>query len=440
MDREKTKQQSRRFFFWNVGAFAVIFLLLGMIILQLLQISAYRQTDLSLMQMAQDKDRLEMEINRYQFNNPIWSAPDANGQMDARPNEFNSQFILWSKDGKILNQSLLGGRLNQLSNLPFSTDNISKIVSIKISSTQSNSEMSFHSIMVRVKDAGSNVAYIQILTNTDQIAASMKNFQQILIICMLIFWLLSIALSYSLSRMSMKPILKSWRKQQEFVENASHELRTPLTIIQNNLQKLFTKPNNTIIEESESIAQALTETRRLTGLTSDLLTIARSDANEMVLDKKEIQPKEFIAELVKPFHEIAEMDEKQFLLKNEADRPVLVDPQKIHQVLVILLDNALKYTKAGDAITMISKTNNDHWLIEVQNTGPSIPDGDKKRIFERFYREDASRSKETGGYGLGLAIAKQIILEHRGKISVHDLAPHGVVFQISLPIKKNPKK
>ncbi|MGK9326302.1 histidine kinase dimerization/phospho-acceptor domain-containing protein [Aerococcus urinaeequi] len=78
----------------------------------------------------------------------------------------------------------------------------------------------------------------------------------------------------------MKPILKSWRKQQEFVENASHELRTPLTIIQNNLDHLFTKPNAKIIDESESIAQALKETRRLTGLTTDLLTIARGDANE----------------------------------------------------------------------------------------------------------------------------------------------------------------
>ena len=75
-------------------------------------------------------------------------------------------------------------------------------------------------------------------------------------------------------------------KQQEFVENASHELRTPLTIIQNSLERTFTKPNHTIIEESESIAQALAETRRLTGLTADLLTIARSDSNQQMLAKR----------------------------------------------------------------------------------------------------------------------------------------------------------
>lgn len=84
----------------------------------------------------------------------------------------------------------------------------------------------------------------------------------------------------------MQPIMNSWRKQQEFVENASHELRTPLAIIQNSLQQLFTKPDHTILEESEPIAQALNETRRMKGLTEDLLTLARSDSNELLLQKK----------------------------------------------------------------------------------------------------------------------------------------------------------
>ena len=119
------------------------------------------------------------------------------------------------------------------------------------------------------------VAYVQVLENTNQINLFLcEHSKRFLILCMIVFWLGSIGVSYYLSKLNMRPILASWRRQREFVENASHELRTPLTIIQNSLEHLFTKPNHTIIEESESIAQALSETRRLTGLTSDLLILS----------------------------------------------------------------------------------------------------------------------------------------------------------------------
>lgn len=263
----------------------------------------------------------------------------------------------------------------------------------------------------------------------------MKTFETTLIICMIIFWLISIGISFYISKMNMQPIMHSWRKQQEFVENASHELRTPLAIIQNSLQQLFTKPDHTILEESEPIAQALNETRRMKSLTEDLLTLARSDSNQLMLQKEAVDPKEFIQQLAQPFQEIAEMNDKQFVLENFADQPMLIDEKRIHQVLVILLDNALKYTEAGEKIILQSEISNDNWLIEVKNNGPSISDEDKKHIFERFYREDRSRSKETGGYGLGLAIAKQIITQHKGKLTVRDWEPRGAVFQIKLPMK-----
>lgn len=229
--------------------------------------------------------------------------------------------------------------------------------------------------------------------------------------------------------------MSSWRKQQEFVENASHELRTPLAIIQNSLQQLFTRPENTIMEESEPIAQALNETRRLSGLTNDLLTLARSDSNQLLLQKEALDPQPFIQQLAQPFQEIAAMQDKRFVLENFANEAVTVDEKRVHQVLVILLDNALKYTDAKDKIILQSEISNDHWLIEVKNSGASISDEDKKQIFERFYREDQSRSKETGGYGLGLAIAKQVITQHKGKLTVRDWQPQGVVFQIRLPLK-----
>ena len=173
----------------------------------------------------------------------------------------------------------------------------------------------------------------------------------------------------------------------------------------------------------------------MNGLTEDLLTLARSDSNQLLLQKEAVEPKAFIQQLAQPFQEIAEMKDKQFVLENFADKPMQVDEKRIHQALVILLGNALKYTEAEDKIILQSEISNDNWLIEVKNNGPSISDEDKKHIFERFYREDRSRSKETGGYGLGLAIAQQIITQHKGKLTVRDWEPRGVVFQIKLPMK-----
>lgn len=338
--------------------------------------------------------------------------------------------VLWSAEGEILNQDGLGDIYSQITSLDLSTETLDEVEEVTI--TDESQEYHFRTITSTAPENTGNVAYITVLSNTDQIDNAVANFQQILIVSLIFFWLISIGIAYHLSRVNMKPILKSWKKQQEFVENASHELRTPLTIIQNNLDHLFTKPNAKIIDESESIAQALNETRRLTGLTTDLLTIARGDANEQTLDLKltDIQP--FIKHTTDPFRDLATLADKEFKLFNNGKAIVKVDQKKIHQVLVILLDNALKYTQAGDTITVDSHASKRHWYIYVKNTGSNIAEEDKDRIFERFYRDSASRASETSGYGLGLAIAKQIIEDHEGSITVEDGHPQGVIFTIRL--------
>lgn len=441
MNGDITRKQRSRFFITNVAAFALIFFLLGFITLQILNQSAYRETDLSLEKTDFDSRTVQLEIQRYQRGDPFLNPNQMEQNrtnmeqplMEPSNDRFNTQVILWSENGEILNKAAIGGRFNQIKELKMDTKNLNTIQNIELNEENDSSTLSFRSITKKAETNQVGVAYIQILENTNQIKNSLATFRTIMILCMVVFWLISIGISYYLSSLSMRPIILSWRRQKEFVENASHELRTPLTIIQNSLERTFTKPNHTIIEESESIAQALAETRRLTGLTADLLTIARSDSNQQMLAKETIAIAPFIQELAKPFQEIAKMNNKQFVLENLATTTAVFDPKKIHQVLVILLDNALKYTSQGDKITLLSEISNKYWLLEVRNTGPSISDEDKKHIFERFYREDRSRSKETGGYGLGLAIAKQIVEEHKGQISVRDLQPKGVIFQIRLP-------
>ncbi|MBG7766291.1 HAMP domain-containing histidine kinase [Enterococcus faecium] len=446
MNGDITRKQRSRFFATNVAAFAFIFFLLGFITLQILNQSAYRETDLSLEKINFDSRTVQLEIQRYQqgdpFLNPTQTEQNRTNMeqplMEPSNDRFNTQVILWSKNGEILNKTAIGGRFNQIKELKMDTKNLNTIQNIELNEDSGSSALSFRSITKKAETNQDGVAYIQILENTNQIKNSLATFRTIMILCMIVFWILSIGISYYLSSLSMRPIILSWRRQKEFVENASHELRTPLTIIQNSLEHLFTKPNHTIIEESESIAQALSETRRLTGLTSDLLTIARNDSDQQLLSKQMINTQEYIEQLVKPFQEMAIIDGKEFILHNDATLEVPIDEKKIHQVLVILLDNALKYTNPEDKIILDSSVNHKEWLIHVKNTGPSISEEDQARIFDRFYREDQSRAKETGGYGLGLAIAKQVIEQHHGQISVSNYLPQGVDFKVQLPLK--PKK
>lgn len=437
MKEEITNKQQRRLFFFNILAFGGIFLLLGLIILQLMHSLAYQQTDKMLNQVMNQPTLVQLEIDRFEqedFFTPQLETPDKQPpNKDFKGiNRFNTQIILWSKSGKILNKALLGGRFNELTELTLDKKQLGKVKELKLN----NGQLSFHSLTYQYIGNHSQVAYVQILANTNQVSDSMGVFQTILVVCMLIFWLLSIIVSFYLAKFNMKPILKSWQKQQEFVENASHELRTPLTIIQNSLQKLFTQPNHTILEESETIAQALNETRRLNSLTADLLTIARSDANQQILEMTEFKIDTFLSPIVEPFIEMAEIEEKTFTFENLTFDNLTADQKRIHQLIVILLDNALKYTNKGDQIKVTSRINRNYWQLEVQNTGPSIDDEHKKHLFERFYREEDSRNKNTGGYGLGLTIAWQIVKEHKGKIEVSDIAPQGVNFICKLPLKK----
>ncbi len=435
LNHELSNKQRIRFFLTSASAFAALFVLLGIIVFQLLQVSAYNQTDMSLSEMTTNRTLIEREISRLNQSDPFIDFPfDKPLPEGFTPQEelFNTQIILWTENGEILNKEVLGGRYTQLNTLTLDATKLNEIIPVVLA----ESNLSFRSITIENSESlSSEVAYIQFLTNTNQIDDSLTTFQWILFVCMFIFWLISLGVSVFSSKMNMKPLLLAWQKQQEFVENASHELRTPLTIIQNNLQHLFTRPNQTILEQSPRIAQALSETRRLTNLTNDLLLIARSDGNQATIQPEETDIDRFLEQLIQPFVEIAEMQDKTFHFTNEISEPLSFDASKIHQVLVILLDNALKYTQAKDEIQLVAKQINPKWWqVVVRNTGSTIPDTQKKLIFERFYREEQSRNQETGGYGLGLAIAKQIVKNHHGKLFVSDWTNQGVQFTLRLPI------
>ena len=301
-----------------------------------------------------------------------------------------------------------------------------------ILSDSNSNKLNFRSVTKAVNYE--DVAYVQFLSNTNQTEDTMAFFRIVLIICMIIFWIISIFVSYFLAKLNMKPIMASWKKQQEFVENSSHELRTPLTIIQAKLEKLFTQPTHTILEESEDIALALNEVRRLSQLTKDLLLLARSDSNELVIDKQSINSHDFLTTIIAPYQEIAASQNKVLSLNELGQHDLIIDTKLLTQLIIILIDNALKYSKETDQILITSQFKEKKWLLNVADTGIGLKDDNKGLIFQRFYREDQARQRKTGGYGLGLSIAKWIVESHGGKISVTDNQPTGTIFSVSIPM------
>ncbi|GEK27995.1 sensor histidine kinase [Furfurilactobacillus siliginis] len=362
---------------------------------------------------------------------------------------FRTSILVYNDHGQLLNGNVNRPVNNQTSGTNADQSKyIKTLQQIKLRKTslnmlrdvRVNNQNSFRTLTFYVPESNPNLAYagyyVMIVTNTDSERVSVQIFKRVLTWTMLFFWLVSIVLSYVLARLNMRPIMRSWRRQREFVANAAHELRTPLTIIQNKLELMLTHPNDKIVDQTEQITMSLGEVRRLNGLTSDLLLLARSDSDMTQINTEAVAMKPFLENVIQPYSEIAASQDKHFDSTIDLTQTLSIDRQRIHQLIVIFLDNALKYTTTGNDISFTAKQVGNRWILRVADTGIGLSDADKPHVFERFYRVDKSRSRQTGGNGLGLSIAKWIIDSHKGRVAITDNTPTGTIFTISFPMTK----
>ncbi|HDR4561991.1 sensor histidine kinase [Bacillus cereus] len=248
--------------------------------------------------------------------------------------------------------------------------------------------------------------------------------------------LCAIGIGFFLAGRALVPIQNSWEKQQQFVSDASHELRTPLAVIQSKTDVLFQSPSATIEEKVMDISTISKECRRLSKLVSNLLLLARSDSNQIEMDKKTFGLDKLLEEIVEPYKEIASYQEKAMILKVERDISFMGDRERIHQMMVILLDNAMKYTNEGGHIQIDCTQTSGSIRIQVKDDGIGVKEDDIPKLFDRFYQGDKARSKSEGA-GLGLSIANWIVEKHYGKILVESKWGEGTCFEVILP--KNQK-
>ncbi|QWU17887.1 His Kinase A (phospho-acceptor) domain-containing protein [Paenibacillus sophorae] len=233
---------------------------------------------------------------------------------------------------------------------------------------------------------------------------------------------------------SIKPIKEAFDKQKQFITDASHELKTPLTVINTNVDVLLANSDDHINEHSKWLHYIKTEVERMTHLTNDLLYLTQMDYSEAKVIFSNFNFSETLENVVLTMEAVSFENNISLSYDIEPGLTVYGNSEQIREVIMILLDNALKYTNPRGTVDVTLKKIHNTVILIVTNSGEGITKEHIDKIFDRFYRSDQSRSRAGGGYGLGLAIAKTILEHHGGKISVKSVLNERTSFTVELPL------
>ena len=245
--------------------------------------------------------------------------------------------------------------------------------------------------------------------------------------------LLSFVGAAFLADRALVPIHEAFRRQQEFVADASHELRTPLTILHSAMDLLDQHADLPLRTNREVFDEARQEITRMERLTRDLLELARTDRAELQLALGRVDLGALASELAQRVGVIAR--ERGIALEVRVDDPAPVvegDPDRLQQVGLILLDNALKHTPPGGHVRLLVSQDSGDGVLQVEDNGEGIPDEHVRSVFNRFYRVDRARSRATGGAGLGLSIAHALVTAHGGHITLSSRPGRGTCATVRL--------
>ena len=230
-------------------------------------------------------------------------------------------------------------------------------------------------------------------------------------------------------------IERSYNSQKQFVSDASHELRTPIAVIQGYIRMLkrWGKDDKTVLDEA--ITAIDQEASGMKELVESLLFLARHDKKTLLMEMETFDPWDVVSEL---HREAAMVTPEDTFLFEPADHCLIeADRGMMKQVMRILLDNAVKYTPKGGRITMGVRKEAHGCTLLMSDNGAGIPQEELPKIFERFYRSDSARKAESSGHGLGLSIARIIVIAHGGKLQVRSKVGVGTTFSITLPEKQS---
>ena len=242
-----------------------------------------------------------------------------------------------------------------------------------------------------------------------------------------------LGISVFLARQTLRPVEEAWAQQRRFIADASHELKTPLTVILANLGVLLAHPDEPIRTHRQWVDNSREEAVRMKGLVEDLLFLARSDSGQAPMVTERLNLSDLLWGSLLSFEPVAFEEGTELNSSIDEDIFIMGAANQLQQLFAILLDNAIKYAGEHGKVWVILMQKENHISFSVRNTGEPIPQEYLPHIFDRFYRIDAARTRERGGYGLGLSIAQCIAEGHGGHIAAESRQELGTRFQVTLP-------
>jgi signal transduction histidine kinase len=231
---------------------------------------------------------------------------------------------------------------------------------------------------------------------------------------------------------AVKPVREAFDRQRAFIADASHELKTPLTLVRIDTEVLRGNLENS--DDRELADEVLVETDRMSVILADLLTMARLDANVLDVARKPFDLSNLIKEEAERFKVRAKHEGVRLEVRAPDELLASGDPARTSQILSALLDNALRFTPSGGSVEVTARKQDDRVEAIVSDTGTGVPPEHLPRIFERFYRAEADRSRvDGGGTGIGLAIAKGLARAQGGDLDAENAKDGGAVFRLKMP-------
>jgi heavy metal sensor kinase len=227
----------------------------------------------------------------------------------------------------------------------------------------------------------------------------------------------------------------SFKQMAEFTADASHELKTPICAMRGEAEVLLSKERRNE-EYQEALAHLIEQFDRMNQMLNDLILLSKADSSQIQLRIFPLRLDNLISSITSLFNVLAEQKRIDFVVGPLEEVVVKGDEGRLQQLIANLIDNAIKYTQEG-SIQITLKKEEETAIIRVKDTGIGIPKEEQEKIFNRFYRVDKSRSKETGGVGLGLSIAEWIAQIHHGRIEVESELNQGATFTVYLPLKNS---
>lgn len=276
---------------------------------------------------------------------------------------------------------------------------------------------------------------VQLLLSVNDEMNSLDNLRQALLTAFLLLLIVAFILAFYLAKLTLKPLHKTYNKQVSFIQDASHEMRTPLAVIRGKMELMAQNSKDPIDKHFDELSHIMSEISGLEKMNKDLLLMSKEDI-QGILEINTFEIKPFFEEIVEIYGELAQLHDIYFNYKPLVeDLAVAWDEAKVKRCINILLENAIKYSKSEDTITLSIEKQDKFIRVKVADTGLGIKKEELPHIFDRFYRSGEVRASGIEGSGIGLSLLQSLAYTMGIKIKVHSIYSEGSTFILDIPLK-----